>query len=77
MFDPDFYLVISDQVLRLETKIELLPLLMLMKEQADNKVKGENGETPLGLKSLLEHPGLAWDRLEQDEWTEICTQATS
>ena len=65
--DPDFFLVLSDdQVFRLDTSIELLPLLVLMREQTSDTI-GENGEPPFGLKWLLEHPDLEWQRMDQDE----------
>lgn len=77
VFDPDFYVVLSDQrVFRLETEIELMPLLECMKEQAD-VVVGEEGEMAFGLKALLEHPRLDWYEFRQDELSETCTQATS
>lgn len=77
VFDPDFYLVLSDQrVFRLETEIELIPLLVCMKEQADIVV-GEEGDMAFGPKALLEHPGLDWYEFRQDDLTETCTQATS
>ena len=75
--DPDFYLITSDdQVFRLDTSIELLPLLVWMKEHG-RTLADENGGMPVGLESLLEHPELEWHRLDQDEWRERCTQATS
>lgn len=70
LFDPDFYLVTFNQrVFRLDTKIELIPLLVCMKEGAVN-VPAKNGEMPLALKSLLEHPELDWHLLGPDEWTD-------
>lgn len=88
VFDPDFYLAMSDyQVYRLETRIELMLLLACMKEEADRifgagkenscSVMGDGKGMPLDLKSLLEHPELEWYELGQDDLTEICTQATS
>lgn len=77
VFDPDLYLVLSDRrAFRLETEIELIPLLVCMKEQA-NVFVCDKGEMPFGLKALLEHPGLDWYEFRQDELTDICTQATS
>lgn len=86
VFDPDFYLALSDyEVYRLDTKIELMPLLVCMKEQADqvvgekveDGVMDKKGGMPHGLKALLKHPELDWYELGQDEVTEVCTQATS
>ena len=75
--DPDFYLIASDdQVFRLDTSIELLPLLVWMREHI-RTLADENGGMPVGLESLLEHPELEWVQLGQDEWTERCPQATS
>ena len=66
-FDPDFFLVLSDgQVFRLDTSIELLPLLVIMREQTNDTI-GEHGELPFGLKWLLEHPDLEWQQVDQDE----------
>lgn len=70
VFDPDFYLVtFNQQVYRLETKIELIPLLACMKEGTVN-VPVKNGEMPSVLKTLLEHPELDWHLLGADEWTD-------
>ena len=75
--DPDFYLITSDdQVYRLDTSIELLPLLVSMKKQA-NRIMGYKRTLGHGMQMLLEHPDLEWVPLEQDEWIERCTQATS
>ena len=75
--DPDFYLITSDdQVFRLDTAIELLTLLVWMREQI-RTLTDEKGGLYVGLESLLEHPELEWTRLDQDEWMERCTQATS
>ena len=76
-FDQDFYLVLSDdQVFRLDTSIELLPLLVIMKEQTKDTI-AKDGEMAFALKWLLEHPDLVWQQMDQDEWMERCTQATS
>ena len=76
-FDPDFYLITSDdRVFRLDTAIELLHLIVWMKAQVD-AVPGDERETTCGLRLLLENPVLEWQELCQDEWTERCTQATS
>ena len=76
-FDPDFFLVVSDkQVFRLDTLINLLPLLVIMKEQTKDTI-GKNGEMPFGLKWLLEHEDLEWRQVDRDEWTGRCTHATS
>ena len=74
--DPDFWLITSeDQVFRLETAIELLPLIVWMREHIRN-LTDEKGEGQVGLESLLEHPELEWVQLEQDGWVEKCTNAT-
>ena len=75
--DPDFYLITSDdQVFRLDTAIEPLLLIVWMKEHV-RTLKDEKGGMSVGLESLLEHPELEWQQLDQDEWAERCTQATS
>ena len=75
--DPDFYLIASDdQVFRLDTSIELLPLLVWMREHIGT-LADKNGGMPVGLESLLEHPELEWHRLDQDERMERFTQAAS
>ena len=75
--DPDFYLItFDDQVFRLDTAIELLPLLVWMREQIMTLME-RNGGMHVGLESLLEHPELEWVQLRQDEWMERCTHATS
>ena len=70
VFDPVFYLVTFNQrVFRLDTSIELVPLLVCIKEGTVNH-PGKNGEMPLALKTLLEHPELDWHELGPDQWTD-------
>lgn len=70
LFDSDFYLVTFNQkVYRLDTRIELMPLLVCMREGTVN-APVKNGEMPLVLKTLLEHPELDWHLLGPDEWTD-------
>lgn len=74
--DPDFYLIASDdQVFRLDTAIEPLLLIVWMREQV-RTLRERNGGMHVGLESLLEHPELEWNRLDQHEWKERGTQAT-
>ena len=65
--DPDFYLITSnDQVFRLDTAIELLQLIVWMREHI-RTLRDQKGGTHIGLESLLEHPELEWVQLGQDE----------
>ena len=65
--DPDFHLITSDyQVFRLDTAIELLPLIVWMREEIRTLTE-KKGAMYVGLESLLEHPELEWHRLDQDE----------
>ena len=62
--DPDFYLITSDgEVSRLDTAIELLLLVVWMREHI-RTLKERNGGMHVGLESLLEHPELEWHRLD-------------
>ena len=75
--DPDFYLITSDdQVFRLDTAIELLPLIVWMREQIRTLTE-RKGAMYVGLESLLEHPELEWVQLGQDGGAERCAWATS
>lgn len=65
--DPDFYLITSDdQVLRLDTAIDLLLLMAWMRGHIRTLAEA-NGGMPVGLESLLEHPELEWVQLGLDE----------